>query len=277
MVLLLSVSAVSLSSSPVIGGSRGRAVAVATGLKAPVGFTFLPNGGLVYAERLTGQIRFRNLTTDGDRRVFRITNERGSANGGALGVAIHPNWPNKRDLFVYATRNTSSGLRVFRSYGSILTVSVQESSCHRSPALSQTTMADVSPSARTASSTWVIGARSFSRRERPGPFGQLPRKGSPYQSRLCSNSGGQPVWFESVGFGTRYSIGLAFILSTRRLWQTDNGPECNDEVNRICASQCQHCSPTCWRRRRQAQTRGANLHGRRGYRTVLRQWLVVSG
>ena len=111
MVLLLVSATLSLISPPATGAPGFRAFAVATGLAKPVGITFLPNGVLVYAERQTGQIRFRNLTTDGDRRVFTITHVNGNGGGGALGVAIHPNWPNKRDLYVYATRNTSSGLR----------------------------------------------------------------------------------------------------------------------------------------------------------------------
>ena len=34
-------------------------------------------------------------------------------------------------------------------------------------------------------------------------------------------------------YGHRNSFGLAFDPKTRDLWETENGPECNDELNRI--------------------------------------------
>ena len=230
MVLLLSVSALSVSSSPVIGAPRGRAVAVATGLNAPVGFTFLPNGVLVYAERLTGQIRFRNLTTDGDRRVFRITNVSGSANGGVLGVAIHPNWPNKRDLYVYATRNTSSGLRnqvlridLDRLRARIILSSIASPfSDHHGGRIvfgPDGKLYVVIGDDRRAANAQDLSANFRGKVLRINPDGSIP----------ADNPFGTRVW----AFGIRNSIGLAFDPLTRKLWQTDNGPECNDEVNRI--------------------------------------------
>src|SRR5207342_1431510 len=35
--------------------------------------------------------------------------------------------------------------------------------------------------------------------------------------------------------GLRNSLGMAFDPQTGVLWETDNGPECNDELNRIVA------------------------------------------
>jgi glucose/arabinose dehydrogenase len=37
----------------------------------------------------------------------------------------------------------------------------------------------------------------------------------------------------AYSFGNRNSFGLAFDPRTGDLWETENGPECNDEVNRI--------------------------------------------
>ncbi|CAN5799634.1 hypothetical protein BH18ACT17_BH18ACT17_02430 [soil metagenome] len=44
-----------------------------------------------------------------------------------------------------------------------------------------------------------------------------------------SNPFGTAVW----SFGHRNSIGFAFDPISGRLWQSENGPECNDELNRI--------------------------------------------
>jgi glucose/arabinose dehydrogenase len=40
---------------------------------------------------------------------------------------------------------------------------------------------------------------------------------------------GSTIW----AYGVRNSFGFTFDPATGRLWDTDNGPECNDEVNRI--------------------------------------------
>lgn len=40
---------------------------------------------------------------------------------------------------------------------------------------------------------------------------------------------GSLVW----SYGTRNSYGFTFDPQTRSLWETENGPECNDELNRI--------------------------------------------
>src|SRR5919106_728893 len=88
-----------------------KAVRVASGLASPVGFTFTPGGRLVYLERNTGWLRFRNLRTGVDVRVHRIRNVNSDGERGALGVALHPAWPTKRFAYVFVTRNTADGLR----------------------------------------------------------------------------------------------------------------------------------------------------------------------
>ncbi|MFI5393200.1 MAG: hypothetical protein ACHQY1_05670, partial [Myxococcota bacterium] len=44
-------------------GSSIKVLKVKGGLRGPAGFTFLPGGKLLYAERGTGQIRILNLET----------------------------------------------------------------------------------------------------------------------------------------------------------------------------------------------------------------------
>ena len=55
------------------------------GLRQPAGFSFLPNGKLLYLERATGQVRILNLETKHDRRFFTIpgvNGERGTRRAG---------------------------------------------------------------------------------------------------------------------------------------------------------------------------------------------------
>jgi glucose/arabinose dehydrogenase len=45
--------------------------------------------------------------------------------------------------------------------------------------------------------------------------------------------GGNPFGDRVWAFGIRNSFGFAFNPADDRLWETENGPSCNDEVNRI--------------------------------------------
>src|SRR5207253_952063 len=52
------------------------------------------------------------------------------------------------------------------------------------------------------------------------PIGGVP-KDNPFKGSLV------------YSYGHRNSFGLAFDPKTHDLWETENGPECNDEINRI--------------------------------------------
>ena len=84
-----------------------RVVPVAT-LANPVGFTFTPNGRIVYLERDTGEVRFLNPRTGSDRLFFRIGGVNSDGERGALGVALHPDWPRTPFVYVYVTRGPGS-------------------------------------------------------------------------------------------------------------------------------------------------------------------------
>src|SRR5439155_15315454 len=51
----------------------------------------------------------------------------------------------------------------------------------------------------------------------------------PNGSRPSDNPFGTRIW----SYGHRNSFGMTFDPRTGRLWETENGPECNDEINRI--------------------------------------------
>ncbi len=212
---------------------RFRAVPVATGLASPIGFTFLPNGNLVYVERFTGWIRFRNPVTDQDRRVYRIPHVQQNGSGGAFGVAVHPAWPDKRVLFAFATRNTPFGLRnqvvrVGLGGGSgpatrvILSAPSSTSSDHHGGRIlfgPDGKLYVVIGDDRVAANAQDLSANLRGKILRINLDGSIPA-GNPFGTR---------IW----AYGIRNSIGFAFDPFTAKLWLTDNGPECNDEVNLI--------------------------------------------
>ena len=80
------------------------------GLNGPAAFTFSPRGLIFYAERGTGEIRVLNPRTHTDRLVYTISGVNADGERGALGVALHPGWPQRPFIYVYATRNAGGAL-----------------------------------------------------------------------------------------------------------------------------------------------------------------------
>ena len=209
-----------------------KAVRVAGGLQSPVGFTFAPNGRLVYLERHTGWLRFRNLQTGVDTRVHRVTNVNSNGERGALGVALHPGWPEKRFVYVFATRNTSAGLR-----NQVLRIKVQNG---RSVGVRRLLSIAAGPASNhnggrilfgPGGKLYVVvgdnGTEANAQDRTSNLRGKILRI-DPDGSVPGDNPFGR-VW----AYGIRNSIGMAFDPLTGRLWEQDNGPSCNDELNRI--------------------------------------------
>lgn len=231
LIVLLGLLPIVPGAPAVAGGVR--AVQVAGGLNQPVAFTFLPNGRLVYLVLGTGWLRFRDLQSDVDRRIYRIRNVVANGERGALGVDVHPDWPQEPFVYVFATRNTPSGLR-----NQVLRIRVEN---------------DEPTGVRTLLSAAAGPATNHNGgRIQFGPDGKLyvviGDNAEPSNSQDLSlnlrgkilrinpdgsipgtNPFGSRIW----AFGIRNSFGFAFDPETGRLWESENGPECNDEVNRI--------------------------------------------
>lgn len=210
-----------------------KAVRVASGLASPVGFTFTPGGKLVYLERHTGWLRFRTLKTGFDRRVYRITNVNSTGERGALGVAVHPDWPTQPFVYVYVTRNTANGLRnevlrirVVDGHGAgirtLRSIVAGPASNHNGGRILfgpdgklYVVVGDNADPANSQDRSNNLRGKIL----RLNPDGSVP----------ATNPFGTRIW----AYGIRNSIGFAFDPRTGRLWEQDNGPSCNDEVNRI--------------------------------------------
>jgi glucose/arabinose dehydrogenase len=195
----------------------------------PVGFDFAPGGRwLFYGERLTGQIR----VFDRQSRIDRLWRQIGglSTNGeqGLLGLAVDPRWPNPKRVFVYVTKRDPLRNEVIsvlrRADGSfsvtpILTITAN--SFHNGGFI------DFGPDDYLYVVTGDAGNRASAQSlsSRSGKILRLRRNGS----AAPNNPFGNRVWT----YGHRNSIGLAWDPPTGMLWETENGPECNDEINRI--------------------------------------------
>lgn len=235
-IALVATTAVALTTPSVPAAARGvRVVRVATGLNSPVGFTFLPDGRIAYLERHTGWLRFLNPRTGTDRRIHRIQNVNSGGERGALGIAIHPGWPNKPFVYVYVTRDTTIGLRnqvlrirVERGRGTgvrkLLSAAAGPATNHNGGRIAfgpdrelYVVIGDNADPANAQDRTRNLRGKIL----RMNPNGSVPD----------SNPSSDRIW----AFGIRNSFGFAFDPRKGRLWQTENGPACNDEINLIRA------------------------------------------
>ena len=99
-----------LASTPASAGSRIRAREVVGGLNQPVAFTFGPGRKIWYVEKGTGRVRIHDLDTDADRLFVKVPGVNGDGERGMLGIALHPSYPAKPLVYVYATRSADGRL-----------------------------------------------------------------------------------------------------------------------------------------------------------------------
>ena len=222
-----------LGGTPANAGGGIVATRVVGGLNGPAAFTFLDDGRIVYAERGTGQIHIYNPETKSDSRFFTVPGVNGDGERGALGVAVSPGWPHPRAIYVYATRSTSSGLR-----NQIVKVTRANGHARMRVLVSQP----------ASSSPYHNGGRILF-----GPDGMLyaiigDGHDSSNSQDMSGNLRGKILRMTPAGgvpsdnpiagsrifaFGIRNSYGFTFDAQTGSLWETENGPECNDEINLI--------------------------------------------
>ncbi len=230
--LLATAFTTSVAAGPAAAGGGIAVRLVKGGLNDPAAFTFSPRGLIFYAERGTGEIRVLNPRTHTDRLVDTISGVDGSGERGALGVALHPGWPQRPFIYVYVTRMANGAL-----HNQILRIRVRNGHGVGVRTLFQTTAVTV---------LYHNGGRILF-----GPGGTLfAMVGDGHTDanaqdltsnprgkilRMTTNGGippgnplpGSRIW----SFGHRNSFGFTFDPQTGKLWETENGPSCNDEIN----------------------------------------------
>ncbi|GIU98850.1 MAG: hypothetical protein KatS3mg014_0466 [Actinomycetota bacterium] len=207
---------------------------VATGLAQPVGFTFGPGPTLWYVEKATGEVRVVDLRSGRDRLFSRVSRIDAAGERGLLGVALHPRYPSRPFVYVYATRRSGGDLenqllRIREEDG----VGVRRRVLLSSPVGSATNHNGGRILFGPDGMLYVVigdGAEPDRAQRLADLRGKVLRV-RPDGAVPATNPFDSPVW----AFGLRNSFGFAFDPRTDRLWLTDNGPACNDEVNRIRA------------------------------------------
>jgi glucose/arabinose dehydrogenase len=216
-----------LAASPASARIARRAVIQCTGCW-PGAFDFSPNGRTIaYGERLSGEIRLYSLDTGRNTLWRRVRGLQTCCEQGLLGLAIHPDWPNPRTMFVYVTHAPSDENRILRitkrddgSFGVRILASIPGATGYHNGGVIH-----IGPDgllyAVTGDAHDADRAQDLS--DRAGKVLRMTR------------SGGIPSGDSDriLSYGHRNSYGLAFDPETGSVWQTENGPECNDEVNLI--------------------------------------------
>jgi glucose/arabinose dehydrogenase len=220
------------ASAPAVASATFKAVAVKTGLNVPSGFTFAPSGTIWYLERGTGEVRTLDRRTGATHLFFTIGGVNGDNERGALGIALDPAFPTKPFVYVYVTRMWHGALRNqivrIRKEGSVgagmrilLTMQGSASPYHNGGRILfgpddklYAVVGDAHNSANAQDLTSNLRGKIL----------RLDRDGS----AAAGNPRGR-VW----SFGHRNSFGFTFDPKTKRLWETENGPACNDEINLI--------------------------------------------
>ncbi|MGH2819400.1 MAG: PQQ-dependent sugar dehydrogenase [Actinomycetota bacterium] len=227
--------AVGFAAALVVHPSGSRAASIQArpvrgGLQFPAAFTFAPDGKIFYGERFTGEIHIIDRAAGTDRVFARVTNLATEGEQGLLGVALHPDYPDTPSVYVFATRLVQGDprnhiIRFTRSGGSITSRVIFRAAAGGSHNGGRILFG---PDRRLYAVIGELGqpsnaqdlSRNVGKVLRMTAAGGIPADNPFADSRVFS-------------YGLRNSFGAAFDPVTGRLWETENGPRCNDELNRI--------------------------------------------
>lgn len=208
---------------------------VLSGLNFPVGLVQASDGRIFYNERLTGRVRVINSNWQLDPTEFCSVTVQTSSEQGLLGLALDPNFTSNQTLYVYYTAQGSTN-RVSRL------VKPSNGPCAETQILpnlptSGNHNGGIITFGPDGKLYIVIGdAEVPSNAQDPNSLaGKILRvntdgsaaPGNPFSS----GANAQKVY----SLGHRNSFGLTFHPSTGQLWESENGPNDNDEVNGIVA------------------------------------------
>lgn len=213
--------------------------AIVTGLDNPVTFTFAPDGRIFYGERFTGEIHIFDPATRQDE-LFSSFSVGQQQEQGLLGVLLHPDYPAKPFVYVYLTRDLSGGagtdlrneiLRIRDVGGTagrtkvLMSNSVGPAHNGGELAFGPDGMLYALIGEKTAPANAQDLSTVFGKVIRMTPNGEVPAD-NPFVGRTGVNG-------YLYDYGHRNGFGLAFDPISGDLWQSEAGPECNDEINRI--------------------------------------------
>ncbi|MGZ5291945.1 MAG: PQQ-dependent sugar dehydrogenase [Actinomycetota bacterium] len=230
---LLAVAPSALAPPAVAAEPEIVAVRVVGELSQAVAFTFSPDGRVWFVEKAEGDVGVFSPATGAVETFFHVPDVAAEVEQGLVGIELDPAFPGRPFVYLYATRfidgalrdqilrvrdagGRGAGLRVV--WDSPASAEHQHSGGRLLFGPDGSLFVAVGDARDPAAAQDVASERGKILRMTPGgaPASTNPDPGS----RVYAS-------------GIRNSFGLAFDPLTGDLWETENGPECNDEVNRI--------------------------------------------
>jgi glucose/arabinose dehydrogenase len=220
-----------LTAIPSRGVAPIEAEAVLTNLAFPAGFTFAPDGRIYFGELFTGNIKVYDPATEETTLFYHVTRIVSGKEQGFLGLALHPNYPDSPFVYAYASRKVSgvdtnqilrireeSGVGVSKKpiWSGLSAISHNGGRILFGP--DGKLYAFVGDRASGANAQDL--SNDYGKVLRMTPQGSVPPD-NPFADSLI------------YSYGHRNSFGFAFDPQSGFMWETENGPECNDELNRV--------------------------------------------
>lgn len=206
---------------------------VVEGLDFPAAFTVFPDGKrLLYGERFNGEIHVYNMLNGNDKLFFDIPGLATTGESGVLGLALHPSYPSQPFVFAAVTRQTANGVR-----HQIVRIRDNAGTGQDMTVIFSPRAANFHNGGRILFGPdrmlyFVVGDNGSAANSQALPNINLGKV-----NRLTTGGGvpsDNPIAGSHVfAYGIRNSFGLGFDHVTGTLWESENGPQCNDEINRI--------------------------------------------
>ena len=210
------------------------------GLNFPVDMAWEPGTKRIFfTEKNTGKIRVINK---GDLKPTACANldVDPSGEGGALGLALHPDFKDNNFLYVYWTKRSPLENRVTR-------FTVRQNLC-RNPKHVVTGIR-ANGQYHHGGQIEFVGGKMFvsvgeahDAAEAQDPTSRLGKilRLNPNGSIPAGNPFGNAVW----SYGHRNPFGLTHKPGSTKIYSTENGPDCDDELNRITKGRNYGWGPT---------------------------------
>ena len=218
---------------------------VQTGLNWPVALAFASDGRVFYAEKNTGAIRIIENGALLPTPFFTLPNTSGpiASERGLLGLALDPGFPASPWVYAYQTYNDAANASTYNRIVRIRAsgdTGISFSVILRMPNLSSATnhnggVIAFSPDGKL----WaVVGENADPNlsQDHMSLLGKVLRMNSDGSAAAGNPFYGSLSWENRVyTYGHRNMFGLAWHPVTGRAYVTENGPNCNDEVNVLTA------------------------------------------
>ena len=233
VLVIVTVAVASWSLAPAAEAAGDRPRPMLQGLAFPTNMAFLPDGTLLFTEKETGNVRV--VTDDGALldRPFITLPVMGDLERGLLGIAVHPDFPAEPWIYLYRSDPSDGRNRLVRvRAGGQEAIGTPETLLDGLPAAAGYHNGGDLAFAADGRLFVSIGeahepGRAQDTTDIGGKILRLEADGSVPSDNPFGAA--NPVW----SMGHRNSFGLCVDTGSGDLWEMENGPDRDDEVNLI--------------------------------------------